>query len=309
MPAQRAWEIMATPGRKLFGVFDGARDSPRLYQRLVGSGLPMACLIGGIVPSPLAEAAPWCVQLHPGDPAGRELVERYWGEAAGIFVSAPADGHVTAVCRKLKRGLRVELPGGKRAMLRFYDPRVLRMFLPICDEEQWRTLVCLHGSVWCESENGESLLEYSLRRAQGVGAVEGVQAADGPLVSGEDHCPVMLTIRPEQLRQIDAHMMRTFQDQVLGKIAHLYPDRFRSDGEQEVRAFIQAALYKADLHGISADDDAEAFTLLVFEHGLDFEKSEERDELLRILEDGNLPGDAKVSLLRREVEGAEDPYY
>jgi hypothetical protein len=158
--AERAWQILTLEARRPFALYDCARDAPRLYQRLAESGLPLACLIGGPVASPLREAAPWCVHLDPRSAAARELFVGSWGKSAGIFVGAAPEAGVAAVCRELKRLLRVELPTGSRALFRFYDPRVLRAFLPTCDWEQWRAILGTHESLWCESADGAGLLRW-----------------------------------------------------------------------------------------------------------------------------------------------------
>ena len=116
----------------------------------------------------------------------------------------------------------------------------------------------------------------------------------------------MFTIRSEQMSQLQAHMMRKYEDRVIAKIAEAYPKRFKQEGEEKVREFIQAAIRKGEPHGITEDDETEQFALLLFAHGLDFEKAPGKEECRRILNDPDLPGDAKVNLLEREMESEAD---
>lgn len=125
-------------------------------------------MLGGEIRSPLREAAPWCVKLGAEPRAGRELFCRYFGLGAGIFVTAPLDAALTFVRRQLKRLLRVELPSGKKALFRFYDPRVLRVFLPTCDLEQLALVAGSQHGLWIESEGGAQLLQVPADTSDGV---------------------------------------------------------------------------------------------------------------------------------------------
>jgi hypothetical protein len=111
----------------------------------------------------------------------------------------------------------------------------------------------------------------------------------------------MLTIRPEQIQAFEAHLMRQYEDRVIANLTKAYPDRFKAEDKEKTRAFVQAGVRKAAPYGITEDDDTEAFIFLLSVHGMDFEKPPERVECRAILEDKDLEGDAKVSLLRREL--------
>lgn len=160
--ASRAWHVITQgqPPHGLFAVYDGARRSPGLYRELSDSGLPHECLLGGQIVSPLLEAAPWCVHLGFHEQKGREFFCRNWGSAAGIYLTALPSSDLRVVRAQLKRLLRVQLPSGSKALFRFYDPRVFRVFAPTCDMAQWRVLASDHHNLWCESEDASQLLQY-----------------------------------------------------------------------------------------------------------------------------------------------------
>lgn len=159
--ATEAWETMTREPRcTLYAVYDGAREPIEMYRALVASGLPQSCLFGDAVLSPLLEAAPWCVHLSANPGVGRELLLAFWSKQAGIFVSADAGTELRAMRKHLKRLLQVKLPTGEKVLFRFYDPRVLRVFAPTCDEEQTQQMLGQNQSLWCESEDGDSILQY-----------------------------------------------------------------------------------------------------------------------------------------------------
>jgi hypothetical protein len=112
----------------------------------------------------------------------------------------------------------------------------------------------------------------------------------------------MLTIRKEQMDAFERHVRRKYEDRVIARIAKVYPEQYKQDGEEKTRYFVKAGIEKSEKHGIEEDDDAERFILLLFAHGLDFDNAPDRAECRQILDDKDLPGDAKVSLLYREFE-------
>ena len=73
-----------------------------------------------------------------------------------------------------------------------------------------------------------------------------------------------------------------------------------------MRALVQTGVHKGEAYGITDDDDAERYILLLVEHGADFEQEEGREECREILEREGLAGDAKVSLVKRRLGAAPD---
>ena len=118
----------------VYAILDGARD-PDIHPAVTGSGLPQACLFSGALGKELAAAAPYLVQMKRRDDA-RRIVDRGWGKSWGIFLASPAS--LEDLRRHFRRFLRVEDAEGKRIYFRYYDPRVLRVYLPTCTEGELR---------------------------------------------------------------------------------------------------------------------------------------------------------------------------
>jgi hypothetical protein len=117
----------------------------------------------------------------------------------------------------------------------------------------------------------------------------------------------MLTIRQEQMRVLEAHMMRQYEDRVTGKLTKTFPESFKAQDTEKTRAFVRAGIRKAAPFGITEDDDVEAFILLLAVHGMDFDKPPERAECRAILADMDLEGTPKVGLIRRELNPNDGP--
>ena len=78
----------------------------------------------------LQQTAPYLIQLDREDRFTRYLIETGWGASWGSFVRTETG--IKQLRRHLKEFLRVRDEAGKRLIFRYYDPRVLRVYLPTC---------------------------------------------------------------------------------------------------------------------------------------------------------------------------------
>lgn len=82
----------------------------------------------------LAQVAPYIFTV-PVDPGFSSWVREHgWRRAWGIFVSA--DISLENLYFHFRKFVRVQTQDGEEFYFRFYDPRVLKMFLPTCDKKQ-----------------------------------------------------------------------------------------------------------------------------------------------------------------------------
>lgn len=155
----------SAPDAVVYTIVDAARDE-RIYPGLMQStrAEDRVCLYRGDIPLPLAEVAPYLVQLHPAAPVTHWLLSSGWGESWGIFcISAAPFGDLY---RHLRRFLMVYDEAGKPLYFRYYDPRVFRLYLPTCNAQE---LPILFGPVshYClESEESTALHVYSCGQGQ-----------------------------------------------------------------------------------------------------------------------------------------------
>lgn len=124
-------------GPELYVVMDGARDS-RVYRAIYESRLDYECLYTGSIPSDLAEAAPYLVRLTRTAALTRWVLQHCWGNSVGIFAWSGA--HLATLQRHFRRLLQVQDERGRRLYFRYYDPRVLRVFVPTCTALDMRAL-------------------------------------------------------------------------------------------------------------------------------------------------------------------------
>lgn len=111
----------------------------------------------------------------------------------------------------------------------------------------------------------------------------------------------MLTIRKKQIQLLETHLLRKFEQRVLATLARAFPEKYKTEGPEKCRLFLEAAIRKSEKHGITEDKDIEKFALVLFDRGMDFEQAPRMEECREILHDSTLPGDAKVSLIYHEI--------
>jgi hypothetical protein len=144
---------------RVYALLDGAR-SERIHPNVVLSLTDHVCLYEGNLPQELAEAAPYLVGLRKDQPFTRWLMREGRNRSWGLFVLSHSP--LMELRRHFRAFLKVKNEAGRVLNFRFYDPRVLREFLPTCDGEQLKALFGPVHKFYLESGNGDSLLEFRL---------------------------------------------------------------------------------------------------------------------------------------------------
>jgi len=131
-PAQnRAIDVLATQTGTLFALLDAARDTriPSFLQSQPGQ---FRSLFEGEKAQEYARVAPYLVLLSPA--ACEELIQLSWQLSWVIYIHSPMT--IEEVRRHLRNFLIAEMPDGKRLLFRFYDPRVLHVYLSTCNPQE-----------------------------------------------------------------------------------------------------------------------------------------------------------------------------
>ena len=143
--------------RDVWMVVDGARD-PQVYTHLRASYMEYSCLYNGQLEPPLEEAAPYLVRLEYQNRYTRQLLEMAWGNSWGIVVIC--DESLEKLRRHLRTLLVVRGPRGQQLVFRYYDPRVLRVYLPTCGAEDLRAVFGPVETFYVEDTNTDDLWEF-----------------------------------------------------------------------------------------------------------------------------------------------------
>ncbi|MCP4723269.1 MAG: DUF4123 domain-containing protein [Desulfobacteraceae bacterium] len=145
---------------RIYAILDAAR-APIIYSRLAESDNRKVCLFIGDQARELATVAPYLVELDETDSFTQWILEKGWGKSWGIFVESNAP--FIKLRNSLRTFLKVADEDGKTFFFRYYDPRVLCVFLPACDADQLETLFGAVVRYYSEGKDKDTLIQFSVR--------------------------------------------------------------------------------------------------------------------------------------------------
>lgn len=108
----------------------------------------------------LTTVAPYLFAYQPESEFGKWLFEKGWGNAWGVFVEA--DVRIEDLRTHFRKFLLIKTEDDKELYFRFYDPRVLRMFLPTCNAYQLKEFFGPIKKFTMENDNASMALEFTL---------------------------------------------------------------------------------------------------------------------------------------------------
>lgn len=150
-----------SPRGSLYTLIDAARESAGPYQA-EQAGDTCESLFAGELGEMLGGVAPHLVEFKQRSSFYSWWFEQ-WGKSVGVLVEAPV------AFSELRRHFRTLMmtrgaSDGKRYYFRFYDPRVLRVFLPSCTPEEVERFFGPVTAFYCESDGGSELLTFARNR-------------------------------------------------------------------------------------------------------------------------------------------------
>jgi hypothetical protein len=169
-PTSRAvQEILERRGEPLFALLDAARD-PSVLPLLMRSAEPYESLYDEPDAGRLVAVAPYLVSLAPGSKLLHGVVARGWGQAWAVFLRSARS--LPQLRAHLRQFLIVRSEAGKQMLFRFYDPRVLRAFLPLATPRQSSQLFSEVSAFLVEGVEGAERAELLSFTLGATGAVE-----------------------------------------------------------------------------------------------------------------------------------------
>lgn len=149
-------------GEKLYGVVDSARDRELAEAAWAHFELKRWSLFGASGADHMANVSPYLVAFdfrssYPHAGSGYlDLWANRLGSAAGILLISSADAR--SMWEHLGTIFKVADEHGHNYFFRFYDPRVLRVFLPTCSTEQSQQFFGPVRRILVEAETAENML-------------------------------------------------------------------------------------------------------------------------------------------------------
>ena len=150
--------IQLQPGERLFGIVDGAQDLELAYEAKCLYGQEIRTLFAGDMAASAADVAPYLVPIDP-DSGYLENWTQRWGKNAGILLTSSAEP------AKLHAHLReifvVRDEQGQQFFFRYYDPRVMRVFVPTCKRGELPLFFGPVSSYLVENQESTGLLTFA----------------------------------------------------------------------------------------------------------------------------------------------------
>lgn len=157
-PAESLFIRVIAPRAPLYALVDAARES-RGPHEAAQAGVEYRSLFVGELGERLTSVAPHVVAFHRDASFYRWWFEQ-WGRSIGVLVEAPVK--LPDLWRHFRTLLMVRGQHQQRYYFRFYDPRVLRVFLPECTPEELQQFFGPITTFYCESDGGAELLSFAL---------------------------------------------------------------------------------------------------------------------------------------------------
>jgi hypothetical protein len=136
----------------VYAVIDGA-SCENLLRKLDELAPENCCLYAGDLEADLKEVAPHLVFLKEDDLFTKWLLANFFGKAWCIFARSTAD--FSTVRKHFRTFLMVKSPEGETLYFRYYDPRVLSIYLPTTNEEERNIVFGPISAYYCETLSRE----------------------------------------------------------------------------------------------------------------------------------------------------------
>lgn len=150
--------------RDAWMIVDAARDR-RIFGLLLDCFYSShACLFSGRLPPELEVAAPYLIRLEYEASKTQRFLAHASGSAWGVFLRC--DLRQEELLRHLRDLLIVRHPSGGEILFRYFDPRVLRAFLPTCTRDELRTVFGEIECFWIDDEEPGVMLNAGFDRHQ-----------------------------------------------------------------------------------------------------------------------------------------------
>jgi hypothetical protein len=140
-----------------YTILDAARDD-KIYPELVNSDIESLCLYLGEKAVELATVAPYLLELKREDPFTQWVLNNGLGKSWGIFLRSSAS--LKELHRHFRKFLMVYDEKGTPLYFRYYDPRVLRVYLPTCNESELKILFGPVENYYVEGKTDKLIIEF-----------------------------------------------------------------------------------------------------------------------------------------------------
>lgn len=158
MDIEKYRSAVISPRTRTYCILDGAAV-PDLPRKLYEFDPPNFPLIRGELTPDMVHVVPYVALMIPNEKFTSWVLENAFGKNWGIIVQSRFS--IYEMRRHFRSLIQVVDEDGKAMLFRFFDPRVIRKFLPTCDAEQLKAFFGNTEAYYAEAEEGDVLLSYT----------------------------------------------------------------------------------------------------------------------------------------------------
>ena len=148
-------------GIPCFALVDAAR-APSACEFIVHADGARVSLYKGPSAKTLATIAPYAIDFSKNSALLQRFLREGWGNAWGVCLQSKTT--LSQLRNHFRRFLVVDSPDNRLFYFRFYDPRVLRVFLPACSREELTEFFGPVESFLMEGKEPSQLMRYTLEK-------------------------------------------------------------------------------------------------------------------------------------------------
>jgi hypothetical protein len=273
-------------GNRLYAVVDAARDD-QVMIRLAEGEASFQSLFQGTGREALFAEGPVLVACEKGLPLFSWLTGQAWGTGCGFFLTSKAPHDLLTA--HLQQCLKVITQDDRELFFRYYDPRVLRTYLPSCDPKSgWRFMGPVERMLM-ESEFGDRLLSFR-RKDLGPEPADGDPVWRQPLFISAAQLQLFSDTGLERFKgHLKAHLSLRFRSQ----IEALAP------AQQDLDRLVKDGMDRARMYGLRSEFDVQRYVEYMLLLGPDFDLDTDYAWAARILFAADASGREKMDRLDR----------
>jgi len=138
-----------------YAIIDAAQDE-KICPMIMRSNAPYACLFLGNQAMDMAPVAPYLIQIEKKNAVTQTFIEKGWNNNWGIILTSDVEFDI--IKRHFRKFITVQNEEGKMMMFRFYDPRVVKIFLPLCLPDELNMFFGPVKKIYANSEENQMII-------------------------------------------------------------------------------------------------------------------------------------------------------
>jgi hypothetical protein len=161
--AELPFRFAERDGGELFAILDAARTD-EVLAKLAKAEVQYESLFRGREEEPLFDVSPFLVVCKQETELFKWLTSEGWGQSLGVFFTS--SDSFSNLFSHFQKFLMVKEEGGEELYFRFYDPRVLQVYLPTCTPQETSSFFGNVRRFLMESGDGELIISFTSSRAE-----------------------------------------------------------------------------------------------------------------------------------------------